>query len=125
MNFEITDIIKTIEVEAKYKQIIKEFNSYDDFVDWLKIKDSEDWQQAYSTHPTHKPIALMEYLINMVTRQDAVVLDMFMGSGSTGVACMNLGLLIQRTKLPTRRLVSKFLPSLQLLVEMRGVKNER
>ena len=43
-----------------------------------------------NAHPTVKPIALMEYLINMVTREGQTVLDPFMGSGTTGVACKNL-----------------------------------
>lgn len=32
----------------------------------------------------------MEYLIKLVSREGAVVLDPFMGSGSTGIACKNL-----------------------------------
>lgn len=43
-----------------------------------------------NNHPTVKPIALMEYLIKMVTQRDAVVLDPFMGSGTTGIAAKNL-----------------------------------
>ena len=43
-----------------------------------------------NNHPTVKPIALMEYLINMVTREGQIVLDPFMGSGTTGVACERL-----------------------------------
>lgn len=39
-----------------------------------------------NNHPTVKPIALMEYLIKMVTPKGGIVLDPFMGSGSTGVA---------------------------------------
>jgi len=39
-------------------------------------------------HPTVKPIKLMEYLIKMVTPTNGIVLDPFMGSGSTGVACV-------------------------------------
>jgi len=42
-------------------------------------------------HPTVKPIALMEYLINMVSREGQVILDPFMGSGTTGMACKKLG----------------------------------
>ncbi len=41
-------------------------------------------------HPTVKPIALMEYLIKMVTPKGGIVLDPFAGSGTTGVACHNL-----------------------------------
>lgn len=39
-------------------------------------------------HPTVKPTALMQWLCRMVTQPGGVVLDPFMGSGSTGVACM-------------------------------------
>ena len=40
-------------------------------------------------HPTQKPIALLEYLIKTYTNEGDVVLDNCMGSGSTGVACVN------------------------------------
>ena len=41
------------------------------------------------THPTQKPIALLEYLIKTYTNEGETVLDFTMGSGSTGVACVN------------------------------------
>lgn len=44
-----------------------------------------------NNHPTVKPIALMEYLVKLVSKEGATVLDPFMGSGSTGIACKNLG----------------------------------
>lgn len=40
-------------------------------------------------HPTQKPVALLEYLIKTYTNENMVVLDNCMGSGSTGVACIN------------------------------------
>ena len=40
-------------------------------------------------HPTQKPVALMEYFIKTYTHEGAVVLDSCMGSGTTGVACIN------------------------------------
>ena len=40
-------------------------------------------------HPTQKPVALLEYLIQTYTNSGATVLDSCMGSGSTGVACIN------------------------------------
>ena len=40
-------------------------------------------------HPTQKPIPLLEYLIKTYTNEDELVLDFTMGSGSTGVACLN------------------------------------
>jgi len=44
-----------------------------------------------SVHPTQKPVALMEYLIKTYTNEGETVLDFTMGSGTTGVACANLG----------------------------------
>lgn len=40
-------------------------------------------------HPTQKPVALLEYLIKTYTDENDTVLDNCMGSGSTGVACIN------------------------------------
>jgi site-specific DNA-methyltransferase (adenine-specific) len=42
-------------------------------------------------HPTQKPVALMEYLIRTYTNPGDTVLDNCMGSGTTGVACVNTG----------------------------------
>ena len=42
-------------------------------------------------HPTIKPIALMEWLIRTYTNEGDTVLDCFMGSGSTAIACLNVG----------------------------------
>lgn len=42
-------------------------------------------------HPTQKPLALIEELISLYTNEGQTVLDPFMGSGTTGVACMRLG----------------------------------
>ena len=44
-----------------------------------------------NVHPTQKPVALMEYLIKTYTNENETVLDFTMGSGTTGVACKNLG----------------------------------
>lgn len=42
-------------------------------------------------HPTQKPVALLEYLIRTYTDEGDTVMDNCMGSGTTGVACMNTG----------------------------------
>ena len=42
-------------------------------------------------HPTQKPVALMEYLIKTYTNEGDTVMDNCMGSGTTGVACINTG----------------------------------
>lgn len=41
------------------------------------------------THPTEKPVELMELYVSNSSNENEVVLDPFMGSGSTGVACIN------------------------------------
>ncbi|MCJ8277770.1 MAG: site-specific DNA-methyltransferase [Bdellovibrionales bacterium] len=43
---------------------------------------------AFNSHPTVKPLGLMRYLIKMITPPDGIVLDPFMGSGTTGVATL-------------------------------------
>lgn len=47
--------------------------------------------QKGKVHPTQKPVMLLEYLINTYTQKGQTVLDFTMGSGSTGVACVNTG----------------------------------
>lgn len=42
-------------------------------------------------HPTQKPVALLEYLIRTYTEEQHIILDNCMGSGTTGVACINTG----------------------------------
>ena len=49
------------------------------------ITDSKDRR----VHPTQKPSELMQILIENYTNENDIILDCFMGSGSTGVACMN------------------------------------
>lgn len=44
-----------------------------------------------SHHPTQKPVPLMEYFVKTYTNPNELILDNCMGSGTTGVACMNLG----------------------------------
>lgn len=42
-------------------------------------------------HPTSKPIALMVYLVRLITPKGGIVLDPFLGGGTTALACMELG----------------------------------
>lgn len=46
-------------------------------------------KQKEALHPTQKPVELLEYLIKTYTNKNETVLDNTMGSGSTGVACVN------------------------------------
>ena len=54
----------------------------------LKFKTDK---QKCALHPTQKPVTLLEYLIRTYTNENETVLDNCMGSGSTGVACLNTG----------------------------------
>ena len=49
------------------------------------------FNRTTGSHPTQKPVALMEYLIRTYTNEGETVLDFTMGSGTTGVAAKNLG----------------------------------
>jgi DNA modification methylase len=46
-------------------------------------------EKTYGNHTTQKPLWLMEEILNIHTNENDNVLDMFMGSGTTGVACVN------------------------------------
>lgn len=52
-------------------------------------RSAKELNSKYILHPTQKPVELLEYLIKTYTNENEVVLDFTMGSGSTGVACMN------------------------------------
>lgn len=50
----------------------------------------QQWRRQDQLHPTQKPVELLEWLVNTYSNEDDWVLDNTMGSGTTGVACMNL-----------------------------------
>ena len=54
-------------------------------------KASKKEKGKENTHPTVKPIELMKYLVKLVAPKGALVLDPFMGSGTTGVAALEIG----------------------------------
>lgn len=56
----------------------------------LRVPSShQKFNTEVGLHPTQKPIALLEYLIRTYTNEGETVLDNCMGSGSTGIACIN------------------------------------
>ena len=60
-----------------------------------ELRVPSSWQKfntdTSKAHPTIKPLELMEYLVRTYTNPGDTVLDCTMGSGTTGVACVNLG----------------------------------
>ena len=63
--------------------------------DWARYfycpKTSKAERGELNTHPTVKPKKLMQYLCRLVTPKNGTVLDLFMGSGSTGIAAKDEG----------------------------------
>lgn len=53
-------------------------------------KTSKSERGNGNNHPTVKPIKLIEYLIKLISREGAIILDPFGGSGTTALACINL-----------------------------------
>jgi site-specific DNA-methyltransferase (adenine-specific) len=56
-------------------------------IDWPVVNNDDPDRH----HPTQKPVGLCEWLIRTYTNEGATVLDNCMGSGTTGVACVNTG----------------------------------
>lgn len=62
-------------------------DGYDKFFLVPKVRQYAD---HFNDHPTLKPVALMSHLVKLVTFENSMVLDPFMGSGSTGLAAVAL-----------------------------------
>ncbi|HAS39736.1 MAG TPA: site-specific DNA-methyltransferase [Microscillaceae bacterium] len=62
-------------------------DGYDKFFTIPKVRQNAE---DFNVHPTLKPVALMQHLVNLVSFEGQTVLDPFMGSGSTGVAALEL-----------------------------------
>ena len=56
---------------------------------WTDISPIVPWSKERVDHPTQKPIQLMERCVELWANKNDTVLDFTMGSGSTGVACIN------------------------------------
>ena len=78
-----------IKLFHKY-QIENKITKYNNIVDssyYCKLQKYP--QPKLKQHPTPKPIDLIEKYIILSTKENDIVLDLFMGSGTTGVACVN------------------------------------
>jgi len=58
--------------------------------DWWQIEQVKNVSKEKTAHPAQMPLEVMKRIIGILP-EDAIILDPFMGSGSTGVACMQLG----------------------------------
>ena len=71
--------------------VIGEVEDYQKFFYCPKVSRKERHIGLDNNHPTVKPVELMKYLIKLVTPPNSTVLDPFNGSGSTGMAAIELG----------------------------------
>jgi|SRR6185437_5842460 len=86
---------------ARIKYEVTQFTNSDNYGKMRPIRGflkekrvPSSWQKFITesgSHPTQKPVALFEYLIRTYTNEGDLVLDNTMGSGTTGVACVNTG----------------------------------
>lgn len=68
-------------------------DSIDEVMDRYFLIEKPDRKEkgAFNDHPSVKPIKLLRFLIELTTKEKALVVDPFMGSGSTAVACKETG----------------------------------
>lgn len=74
-------------IYGSYKAVAKQPTNQKSPVSILRVEK----EHLSKFHPTQKPIKLMEWIVQTYSNEGDVVLDFCMGSGSTGVACMNTG----------------------------------
>jgi len=70
-------------------QSVRKGKEYDELKYPSSVQYFNNREKSRGLHPTQKPVALFEYLIRTYTNEGDTVLDNCMGSGSTGVACIN------------------------------------
>ena len=82
-------IIEGNESKTHLRQKYKSADDYNYQIRYPRSVQKINRQNLIANHPTKKPVALLEYLIKTYTNEGETVLDFTMGSGSTGVACVN------------------------------------
>ncbi len=82
--------ITTKKVFDAYGDLNNEVDNYnDEYYPSNILEFSNAGNMKGKLHPTQKPTELFEYLIKTYTNEGEIVLDFTMGSGTTGVACVN------------------------------------
>ncbi len=84
----IADNILENGVGAWNEEALRKYNAYEDtFSNILKVNITQD---DHGLHAAQKPLKLMELLISLVTKEGQIILDPFMGSGTTCIAAKKL-----------------------------------
>jgi len=74
-----------------YRPLIHRRDNFNDIYYPTTVIELSSGNKSGQRHPTQKPVALMELLISTYSNKGDTILDNCMGSGTTGVACRNLG----------------------------------
>ena len=75
-----------------YKKHTGVFNNNGKAVhDFFETSVTPAGERSFGKHPTQKPVALLEKMIELLSNPSDIVFDPFMGSGSTGVAAVKMG----------------------------------
>ena len=87
----IADNVINNEVGAWNEEAIKKYNlNYRNNNFYDNIIKVETFKSDFGNHVNQKPIKLMEFLISLVTKENAIILDPFSGSGTTCIAAKNI-----------------------------------
>ena len=84
------------ELRKDYEELRKD---YEELRRWYDCRPGDQYSDIWrfpgervsDLHPTQKPVRIMEHIVRLSVWTGGVCVDPFMGSGTTGVACMNLG----------------------------------
>lgn len=83
--------------DEKHYNVTMTEKQYNDWLEHLTyppniqdVKKPNKKEFGDTKHPTLKPVKLMEWLVKLLSNEGDTVLDLFGGSGTTGVACVNL-----------------------------------
>jgi site-specific DNA-methyltransferase (adenine-specific) len=96
-NAELAEVLRTNyevlrtnyeELRTNYEELRRYFEPEQNYTDVWTTNLTQSSEEQF--HPTQKPISIIQRMIKTSSKDDAVILDPFMGSGTTGVACMNL-----------------------------------
>lgn len=75
-----------------YKKKTGTFNNENKMIhDFIETSVVSNGEKKAGKHPTQKPIALLEHFVKLLSNKGDLVVDPFMGSGSTGVVCKKMG----------------------------------
>ncbi len=84
----IADNVLENETGAWNEKALQKYNAHEDsFSNILKVNIT---QEDHGFHPAQKPLKLMEILISLVTKENQIIIDPFMGSGTTCIAAKKL-----------------------------------